>query len=227
MKILIVVVSLFVLQAGYASGVDLDRCSMTGENPIWSIVRNNDQHITASALAAGNADFPDDVLSTAVTFDFRRLLDKLLRDRHLVEVHGGDALTAAAAMGRIGITRLLLESGISPNAKNNLGNTAVWAAAQYGCTDEMEFLIKHGAHINFDVKPGHNTPMINAIYGHHYQTAAVLLKSGYRVKPWEIEKIKAMLKRQRGSSVWSYLFAPLVNESSTDPKRAHSSINWR
>lgn len=221
MKIYILLVFPMLLLIGQASGSDLDdldRCSITGENAAWLIVRNNPLRVTEAKLVRGEVKLPADVLSNAVAFGYKDLVIKLLREKKLVELYGGDALSVAASMGRIDMSRLLLAHGISPNARNNVGNTALWAAVQYGCTDEMEFLIKHGAQVNFEIERDHNTPMINAVGGHHYQTAAMLLKNGYNVVPWELKIIKKILFRRSQSFVWDYLFSKLDVRPDTKSK---------
>lgn len=210
---------LMIFATAYADSPDLDRCSTTGENPMWQIVQDNQDRITEDKLVQDQAFLPGDVFSNAVEYGYQDLVSKLLEDPIIVKLHGGDALSAAAGMGKIGMSRFLIEHGISPNAKNDLGTTALWVAVQFGCTDELEFLIIHGAKVNFKIERDHNTPMIEAIMDHHYETSALLLKNGYRVRQWELEKIKMILFRQGDFSVWDYLFSKLeVKPSSAKSK---------
>ncbi|MGH8321146.1 MAG: ankyrin repeat domain-containing protein [Gammaproteobacteria bacterium] len=193
---------------------------------MWQMVIDNPYHVTEDKLIQQKIPLPGDILSNAVAFGYTDLVIKLLQNSEYVKMYGADALTMAAAMGRIQMSRVLIGGGISPNAQNNLGNTALWAATQFGCTDEVEFLIKRGANVNFDVKRDHNTPMISAIWDRHYQTAAVLLKDGYKVKPWELSKIKVMLFRQDNPSVWNFLFSKLEKKSKSSSK-ANDAIHNR
>ena len=136
MKFYIFLAAVLLSPAVQASGSDLDRCSTTGENAMWLIVRDNPLHVTQAQLIHKKAKLPEDILSNAVAFGYKDLVLKLLGDKKLVELDGGDALSMAASMGRIDMSRLLLAHGISPNAKNDMGTTALYPAVQYGCTDE-------------------------------------------------------------------------------------------
>ncbi|HKT30966.1 MAG TPA: ankyrin repeat domain-containing protein [Gammaproteobacteria bacterium] len=193
-----------------ASSAELDRCSTTGENTVWQIVRGNPLHITETKILKGNSVLPDDALTNAVIFGYKDLIYKLLKDHTLVLQHGGDALSAAASMGRIDITRILIGNGISANALNENGTTALFEAVIYGCTDEFEFLVTHGANINYRPNNQHATLMVAAFAGRHYQTAAALLQNGYKVTPEELGKIKTILKKRddaNGILVYEYLFS--------------------
>lgn len=195
-----------------ASDLDLDRCSTTGENPIWQIVRGNPLHITETKILKEDSTLPDDALTNAVILGHKDLIYKLLKDRALVHQHGGDALSTAASMGRIDATRILIGNGISANALNENGTTALFEAVIYGCTDELEFLITHGADINYRPPNQKATLMVAAFAERHYQTAAALLKGGYRVTSAELKKIKTIITKRdggedfNGTLVYEYLF---------------------
>jgi ankyrin repeat protein len=207
-----------------ANNSEMDRCSITGENAAWLIVRDNPLHVTETKLVQGKIQLPEDVLSNAVQFGYTDLVKKLLEDKKLVKLHGGDALSIAASMGRIGMSRLLIQHGIPPNAKNDMGTTALYPAVQYGCTDEVLFLVKHGVDINFRIGQGRITPMLEAVTDRHFQTAAILLQNGYKLTPWELKKIKWILSKQFNGFVWDYLFAKLDAKLNPCAKEAKSSI---
>ncbi|HET6725822.1 MAG TPA: ankyrin repeat domain-containing protein [Gammaproteobacteria bacterium] len=199
----------------YAADHGLDQCSMTGENPAWLLVKNNRDNITAKQIATKQSDLPKDVLTNAVTFGYKELVIKLLKDKKLVKLHGGNALMAAAAMGRLTISAILIKSGISPNAISDIGTTPIYGAVQYGCSDEVKFLIRHGANVNYKnprFGPHSNTLMIEAIADRHYVIAAILLKNGYRPSDAELQSIRSILARGYNFSVWNYLFAGLYDE---------------
>ena len=209
MKTGVLLLFLLLPPIAWANGSEMDRCSITGENAAWLIVRDNPLHVTEAKLIQGKVRLPEDVLSNAVQFGYTGLVKKLLENKKLVKLHGGDALSMAASMGRIGVSRLLIQRGVSPNAKNDNGTTALYTAVQYGCTDEVIFLVRHGLDINFRNDHYRDTPMIEAIADHHYQTAAVLLKYGYNVAPWELGKLRNILFRRSNLFVWDYLFSKL------------------
>lgn len=210
MNYCIAILLLAVAPIAQASSLELDRCSTTGENTVWQIVRGNPLHITETKILKGNSTLPDDALTNAVIFGYKDLIYKLLKDHALVLQHGGDALSAAASMGRIDITRILIGNGISANALNENGTTALFETVRYGCTDELEFLVTHGANINWRPNNQHATLMVAAFAERHYQTAAALLQNGYEVTPEELDKIKTILTKRddvNGTLVYEYLFS--------------------
>lgn len=184
----------------------LDACSRTGENPLWSLVLHNQSTVTPAKVAAHRVALPDDELTNAAIFGYTKLLAALLTKKQLVKQHGGDALSAAATMGRLSVSRMLLEDGISANAVNKMDTTALYGAVQYGCTEELKLLVSYGADINYR-GPYSVTPMIEAVTDHHFKTAAVLLDNGYRISPTELTTIKNILLKQGNFSVWQFLFA--------------------
>ncbi|HKV96463.1 MAG TPA: ankyrin repeat domain-containing protein [Gammaproteobacteria bacterium] len=200
------------LPVAHASSNELDRCSTTGENTVWQIVRGNPLHITETKILKGNSALPDDALTNAVIFGYKDLIYKLLKNHTLVLQHGGNALSAAASMGRIDITRILIGNGISANALNENGTTALFEAVVYGCTDELAFLVTHGANINYRPNNQHATLMVAAFAERHYQTAAALLQNGYKATQGEIRKIKTIITKRdggddvNGALVYEYLF---------------------
>lgn len=209
MKYCVAVLLLTLASITQAGSLDLDRCSTTGENTVWQIARDNPDKITETEILNGKLGLPDDALTNAVIFGYKDLIYRLLKDRSLVLQHGGDALSTAASMGRIDVTRILIDNGISANALNENGTTALFEAVGYGCTDELEYLVAHGANINYRPNAQHATLMVAAFAERHYQTAAALLKNGYKVTPAEVRKIKFILKKRdgvNGTLVWDYLF---------------------
>ncbi|MGA9852959.1 MAG: ankyrin repeat domain-containing protein [Gammaproteobacteria bacterium] len=223
MKYGIILLLFTLLPIAPANGLDLDRCSTTGENTVWEIVKGNPDRITEGEIAGGKSGLPDDILTSAVIFGYRDLVYKLLKNRTFIKLHGGDALSAAASMGRIGISRILIESGVSANALNENGTTALFEAVNYGCTDELEFLVTHGANINYRPNNQHATLMVAAFAGRHYQTAAALLENGYKTTPDEIKHIKTIVMKRDdeedviGLLVYEYLFPThRTNDKSPD-----------
>jgi len=66
MKYLVFLSLLMTFAAAYADSPDLDRCSTTGENPMWQIVQDNQDRITEDKLVKDQAFLPGDVFSNAV-----------------------------------------------------------------------------------------------------------------------------------------------------------------
>lgn len=63
------------------------------------------------------------------------------------------------------------------NLKDDKGNTALTIAAEYGTTGIIDYLLKHGAHINYQIPPHHYTPLIIAIRAGRKDIVKYLLES--------------------------------------------------
>lgn len=209
MKSLLFLSLLMTFIAAYADSIGLDKCSTTGKNPVWEYVTANPDKITEDKVASRRTKLPGGVLENAVIFGYKDLVYSILRTHSASKLEMGDALSAAASMGRIKMSSILLKNGVSVNSLNVNGTTALYAATQYGCTDEVEFLIKHGIDVNYRNSDISNTPMIDAVVENHYQTAAMLMKYGYKPTQAELDKIHSLLIRKNRISVWSYLFSRL------------------
>lgn len=64
------------------------------------------------------------------------------------------------------------------NLKDEKGNTALIIAAEYGTTAIIDYLLKHDAHINYQVPPHHYTPLIIAVRSQQKDIVKYLLESG-------------------------------------------------
>ena len=89
-------------------------------------------------------------------------------------------LLRAVAAGNRGKTELVLRSGISANAKDEQGQSALTMATALPSTDVAELLIAHGADVNARSNDG-ATPLMAAIVTGHKDTAKLLLRKGAEV----------------------------------------------
>ena len=86
-------------------------------------------------------------------------------------------LLRAVASGNKRKTELGLQAGISANAKDEQGQSALTMAAALPKTDIAELLITHGADVNARSNDG-ATPLMAAIITGHKETAKLLLRKG-------------------------------------------------
>ena len=89
-------------------------------------------------------------------------------------------LLRAVTSGNKGKTELVLRAGISANAKDEQGQSALTMAAALPSTDIAELLTTHGADVNARSHDG-ATPLMAAIITGHKETAKLLLRKGAEV----------------------------------------------
>ena len=90
-------------------------------------------------------------------------------------------LLSAVASGDKGKTELLLRSGISANAKDEQGQSALAMAAALPSVDIAALLMTHGADVNARSHDG-ATPLMAAMMAGQKDTAKLLLRKGADVK---------------------------------------------
>ena len=86
-------------------------------------------------------------------------------------------LLRAVASGNKGKAELVLRAGISANAKDEQGQSALTVAAALPNTDIAELLMAHGADVNARSQDG-ATPLMAAMMTGHTETAKLLLRKG-------------------------------------------------
>jgi len=86
-------------------------------------------------------------------------------------------LLRAVASGNKGKAELVLRAGISANAKDEQGQSALTVAAALPNTDIAELLMAHGADVNARSQDG-ATPLMAAMMTGHKETAKLLLRKG-------------------------------------------------
>lgn len=87
------------------------------------------------------------------------------------------ALHLAAAKGRVGCVKLLLDAGAKRNVQEKDGLTPLHLAVYHGYVKCVSLLIDHGADVNCTSRFG-STPLHQAAYFGHCDCAAVLLAGG-------------------------------------------------
>ena len=89
-------------------------------------------------------------------------------------------LLRAVASGNKAKLELMLQAGISANAKDEQGQSALTMATALPSKDVAELLITHGANVNSRNNEG-ATPLMVAIITGHKETAKLLLRKGAEV----------------------------------------------
>ncbi|XP_078373135.1 uncharacterized protein LOC144656768 [Oculina patagonica] len=87
------------------------------------------------------------------------------------------ALHLAAAKGRVGCVRLLIDAGAKQNVQEKDGLTPLHLAVYHGHVKCVKLLIDHGADVNCTSRFG-STPLHQAAFFGHCDCAAVLLAAG-------------------------------------------------
>lgn len=81
--------------------------------------------------------------------DVARLLPQSGADPQVQDDYGSTPLHVAAWNGQLGMVRLLLEGGVSPNVVNNKnGWTSLHAAARNGWLEIVKLLLEQGANVD-------------------------------------------------------------------------------
>ena len=96
---------------------------------------------------------------------------------HKGATYSGQDLLRAVASGNKEKTDLVLRAGISANARDEQGQSALTMATALPSTDIADLLIAHGAEVNSRSHDG-TTPLMAAIITGHKDTAKLLLRKG-------------------------------------------------
>jgi ankyrin repeat protein len=88
-------------------------------------------------------------------------------------------MSVAAQKGDVPTLKELLDSGVSIEIRNPLGETPLYDAAYNGRVEAVQFLLGKGADVNGGVPGGQmGTPLQGALLGKHLDMAKLLLTSG-------------------------------------------------
>lgn len=200
--LLFVIIIIFPLQ-GLASG--LDACAKSGSNPLWRLIENQGS-IDVSSIRE-NFPLPESALVNSVAFGFDRHTLKLIKNGQPNDARA-KAIYTAASLGRLTTTALLIAAGVSPNARiaENDDLTPLFGAVQYGCNDEVRYLIKMGANINQQTSANFTLLQL-AVAEKHYDTAMLLIKLGYLTSHTDKEKVKDILRKEHQGMVFYEIFS--------------------
>ena len=90
-----------------------------------------------------------------------------------------DLLILAAEDGQTECMKVLLDSGMSPNAPDGESQNALHLCAAYGYTEGAKLLLQAGADVNM-ISPAHggSTPLMLAAKNNHTECARLLVESG-------------------------------------------------
>lgn len=109
----------------------------------------------------------------------------------------GDLFVYAAVDGEIGVLRGMLARGVSPDAKDYEGKTALHVAAGLGQMDVLRLLLEHHADVNAMSDYG-DSPLALAVNNHQEGAQKMLAAAGARfVKGTEEQRNKAIDERIR------------------------------
>lgn len=136
-------------------------------------------------------------LSVVVWFGYDKLIEKWLHNHNILDKYGAQSLYLAASMGRLTEMSMLLNAGVSANAIVSYGGggnaTPIFGAAQSGCLEAIQLLVKHGANINYKAST-RLTLLELAVGGEHLRAARYLLTHGYNVGSDEKVRVNKILK---------------------------------
>ncbi len=91
-------------------------------------------------------------------------------------LRGETQLHVACIKGNFKMAKKLIDEGHPVNERDNLNWLPIHEASNYGFTDIVDLLIKHGAKINDSISP--ITPLHDASQNGHFQVVKLLLKAG-------------------------------------------------
>src|SRR6478609_1264757 len=100
---------------------------------------------------------------------------RLLAAQGPIPAAGPEALHSAVRAGRVQEVERLLNSGVSPNARDALGSTPLHDAAWAGDVEMVRFLLAHGADVNARHLEAGSTALHYAILTGRAPVAEVLL----------------------------------------------------
>jgi hypothetical protein len=112
-------------------------------------------------------------LSLSVHKEDRRMIDALLERGADIDVNGGAPLKRAVQFGKVGIARLLLESGADPDGGED-GHTPLMIASERGNLEMVRMLLETGADI--DRKDSRNQTALSLAGKNDHQEIIRLLK---------------------------------------------------
>ena len=187
----------------FAKNLD-SSCVASGDNPLWSFV-NEYKSASLDHSIKANFPLPETKLVNAAIFGDNEILLKSKRALELDPKDAAQAIYAAALMGRIDTSSILIDLGVSPNAtvENNL--TPLYAAVQYGCTDEIRYLVKRGANINLRANVGF-TLLESAVSSNYFDTASTLMELGYMPDAVEMKRVRDILSHSGNIKEYERIF---------------------
>lgn len=187
-----------------AAAGGLDACARNGHNPLWTLINNSDD--VKPSIVRDQFPLPESALVNSAAFGLDRLTINLLKAGQTSDAKA-KALYTAASLGRLTTTAVLIASGVSPNAEieGNDNITPLFGAVQYGCNDEVKYLIRMGADVN--KQAGTKFTLLElAISERNYQTASLLMKLGYLSNVSEKRRIRDILEKQGEIAFFDRIF---------------------
>lgn len=107
-------------------------------------------------------------------------------------INGNTVLMVSATSGNLSATRQLIRQGVSVNARNKFGSTALFGASAGGFDDIVKTLIEAKAEINAKNRDGY-TPLMFAVKNGHLNTTKILLNKGADVNAADNEGKTALM----------------------------------
>ena len=86
------------------------------------------------------------------------------------------------------------------NYKDDKGQTALTEAAEYGTTAIIDHLVKHGAHIDYQLPPHNFTPLIIALNAGQFDNAKYLIDAGASKHALDVEGKNALWHAQKNKN---------------------------
>lgn len=175
-----------------------------GQDPVSTHVLSIKDQVSEAWIKDGYP-MPVSALENAVVFRFSGLLRTLSENHDQISRHGANALYAAAQIGNLEATEILMSSGVSPNSTGDY-NSPLEAAVQNGCVDEVNYLLDHGADVNG--KRGTTSGLVSlAVVGGQDEIARILMRHGYRITPQEKGRVRRYLTKHGKEGIYREIFA--------------------
>jgi Ankyrin repeats (3 copies) len=175
-----------------------------GQDPVSSYVRSIEDQVNEASVRDGYP-MPVSALENAVVLRFNGLVRTLSENHDRIGRHGANALYAAAQIGNVEATEILISSGVSPNAAGDY-NFPLEGAVQNGCIDEVKSLLDHGADVNG--RRGSDYGLVSlAVFGGQYEIAKILMRHGYRITAQEKGRVRRYFTRRGEEGVYREIFA--------------------
>lgn len=181
-----------------------DSIVVCGQDPVSSHVLSIKDQVSEASVKEGYP-MPVSALENAVVFRFNGLVRTLSENHDQISRHGANALYAAAQIGNLEATEILMSSGVSPNSTGDY-NFPLEAAVQNGCVDEVNYLLDHGADVNS--RRGSTSGLVSlAVVGGQYEIARILMRHGYRITAQEKGRVRRYLAKHGKEGICREMFS--------------------
>jgi ankyrin repeat protein len=188
----------------------------------------SDEAAIRTKLLSGNTvglPYPGGALLNAVALDYGDIVAITVKDPKVITEEGADALNLAIQQGRHDITRLLLVSGVSPNAPIENGWYPLAEAAKEGDLPVMCLLFDYNVDISKKNDRVGNLAM--ALGAQHFDAAVLLMVSGYKPDQLEINRVHSMGRKLGQEALYNSIIGLVQNRVVMEKLCKSSQPSWR